>query len=240
LKKDVSTSQEFLSGLSLSRRALDEWLKLKLLRPEGYTEDQVPLFSEVSRQRAVHIKNLIALGYGLNDIQKIVKKVGIPKENHKKPERKSPKKYLTVGSLAEQSNISPRTIKHWEDKGIITPDMRSEGGFRLYPKVCVYLCQLIKDLQLFGYTLEEIKSISDYFRDFLAIQEDMRSLSRPAAAAKLEKMLSEIKAFNDKMRLFKEGIERWDDLLKKKRKEIMILIQKNEKRTISRNGGRHV
>ena len=40
--------------------------------------------------------------------------------------------YLTVGNLADKIGVSPRTIKHWEDKGIIEPDMRSDGGFRLY------------------------------------------------------------------------------------------------------------
>jgi DNA-binding transcriptional MerR regulator len=239
MDKDVFTQKELLTRFGLARDNLVEWTRLKLVRPEGYTDDQEPLFSEAAGQRIVHIQKLMALGYRHDEIQKIFKKVGVPVEKHKKQGRKSKEKYLTVGSLAEQSNLSPRTIKHWEDKGIIEPDMRSEGGFRLYPKVYVYLCQLIKDLQLFGYTLEEIKIISRYFRDFLALQSDMSSFSGRAAASKLEIMLKAIQAFNDKMSLFKEGISRWDGLLKKKRKEIMILKQKNEKRMTSRNGGRH-
>jgi DNA-binding transcriptional MerR regulator len=239
MDKDVFTQKELLTRFGLARDNLVEWTRLKLVRPEGYTDDQEPLFSEAAGQRIVHIQKLMALGYRHDEIQKIFKKVGVPVEKHNKQGRKSKEKYLTVGSLAEQSNLSPRTIKHWEDKGIIEPDMRSEGGFRLYPKVYVYLCQLIKDLQLFGYTLEEIKIISRYFRDFLALQSDMSSFSGRAAASKLEIMLKAIQAFNDKMSLFKEGISRWDGLLKKKRKEIMILKQKNEKRMTSRNGGRH-
>ncbi|MGB9006454.1 MAG: MerR family transcriptional regulator [Candidatus Aminicenantales bacterium] len=239
MEKDVFTQKELLTRFGLARDNLVEWTRLKLVRPEGYTDGQEPLFSEAAGQRIVHIQKLMALGYRHDEIQKIFKKVGVPVEKHNKQERKSKEKYLTVGSLAEQSNLSPRTIKHWEDKGIIEPDMRSEGGFRLYAKVYVYLCQLIKDLQLFGYTLEEIKDISGYFRDFLALQSDMGSFSGREAASKLETMLKAIKAFNDKMSLFKEGISRWDGLLKKKRKEIMILKQKNEKRMTSRNGGRH-
>jgi DNA-binding transcriptional MerR regulator len=214
-------------------------MALKLVRPEGYTDGQVPLFSEASGQRVAHIHKLVALGYGPEEIQKIIKKVGVPQEKHRKPVRKPQEKYLTVGTLAEQSNISPRTIKHWEDKGIIEPDMRSNGGFRLYPKIYIYLCQLIKDLQLFGYTLEEIKIISGYFRDFLAIQENLKSYSRLEVAGKLEKMIEEIKALFDKMKLFKEGIQRWENLLKKKKKEILALKVKNEKRAALRPGGHH-
>jgi len=239
MKKGVFTQKDFLHQFDLSGKTLEEWMALKLVRPEGYTDGQAPLFSEASGQRVDHIQKLVALGYGLEEIQKIIKKVGIPQEKHRKPSRKSQEKYLTVGNLAEQSNISPRTIKHWEDKGIIEPDMRSSGGFRLYPKVYVYLCQLIKDLQLFGYTLEEIKVISVYFRDFLAIQDNLKAFSRAEVAGKLEKMLEEIKAFSDKMKLFKEGSQRWENLLKKKRKEILAVKVKNEKRAALRPGGRH-
>jgi len=239
MNKGVYTKKDFLLHFGLSGRTLEEWMALKLVRPEGYTDGQVPLFSEASGQRVAHIQKLVTLGYGLEEIQKIIKKVGVPQEKHRKPARKPQEKYLTVGNLAEQSNISPRTIKHWEDKGIIEPDMRSGGGFRLYAKIYVYLCQLIKDLQLFGYTLEEIKVISGYFRDFLAIQDNPKAFSRAEVAGKLEKMLEEIKTFYDKMKLFKEGIQRWENLLKKKRKEILALKVKNEKRAALRPGGRH-
>jgi DNA-binding transcriptional MerR regulator len=239
LNKDVYTQKDFLRRFGLSGKILEDWMAFKLLRPEGYTDGQAPLFCEADGQRVAHIQKLLALGYGLEEIQKIVKKVGIPQEKHREPLRKPQEKYLTVGNLAELSNISPRTIKHWEDKGIIEPDMRSGGGFRLYPKIYVYLCQLIKDLQLFGYTLEEIKVISGYFRDFLAIQENMKSHSRLEVAGKLEKMLEEIGALFDKMKLFKEGIQRWENLLKKKKKEILALKAKNEKRAALRPGGHH-
>jgi hypothetical protein len=43
-------------------------------------------------------------------------------------------------------------------------------------------------------------------------------------------MLREIKVLFDKMVLLQKGIERWEDLLKKKRKEILDLKNKNQKR----------
>ncbi|TFG58331.1 MAG: MerR family transcriptional regulator, partial [Candidatus Aminicenantes bacterium] len=133
-------------------------------------------------------------------------------------------------NLAERSGVSPRTIKHWEDKGIIEPDMRTEGGFRLYPESYVFLCQLIRDLQLFGYTLEEVKSVSDDARTLLAIEADPDSLPRAEVEKKLEAMLAAIQALYDKMKLLEEGIERWKDLLKKKKKDVLALKSKNRRR----------
>ena len=230
MEKNVFTREEFLRGAGISGEALVEWMKWKLVRPAGFTEDQRPLFPASALARVVHIQKLTELGYGFEEIQKIIKKVGLPQKKSGKKETPEKDHYLTVGELAEQSGVSPRTIKHWEDKGIIEPDMRSEGGFRLYSKIYVYLCKLVQDLQLFGYTLEEIKVISDYSRDFLALQERLESFDKAAATSKLEAMLESIQILFDKMKLFREGMDRWESLMKKKKKEILTLKAKNQKR----------
>jgi DNA-binding transcriptional MerR regulator len=231
MTKDIFTLKELISKTGSAPRTIKEWIKLKLVAPSGFTEDKDPLFSEIAVDRIAYLRKLEELGYGLEDLQRIVKKVGLPQERHKNKESGEQAHFLTVGSLAERSGVSPRTIKHWEDKGIIEPDRRSEGGFRLYSRVYIYLCKLIQDLQLFGCTLEEIKTVSGYFRDFLAIQKNLTAFSKSETLAKLEKMLEEIKTFFDKMRLFQEGIDRWEDLLKKKKREILSLKGKNHRRS---------
>jgi DNA-binding transcriptional MerR regulator len=235
----IFTLEETMAKADLSKRTIQDWIKLKLIVPSGLADDQTALFSEASLEQIAHIRRLEELGYGLEDIHRIVKKIGLPKvKSDKKESREQQRNYLTVGHLAERSGVSPRTIKHWEDKGILEPARRSEGGFRLYSQVYVYLCKLIQDLQLFGYTLEEIKVISGYFRDFLAIQKDPGTVSPSETSAKLDKMLAEIKALFGKMDLFKEGIARWEDLAKKKRKEILSLKDKMSKRAGS-GGKKH-
>jgi DNA-binding transcriptional MerR regulator len=228
--KTVFTRDEFLSKFNLLETSLREWEKLKLLRPVGYTDDKLPLYSDDMQERVKHIQRLNDLGYGLDEIQKIIKKVGLPKAVEEKKNSGDSEKYLTVGDLAMRVGLSPRTIKHWEDKGIIEPDMRSEGGFRLYSGIYVYLCELIRDLQLFGYTLEEIKEFSDYFRSFLAFQNDLEAFSKDDVSRKLEAMLQEIKLLFDKMTLLEKGIERWENLLKEKKKEVLNLKKRNDKR----------
>jgi DNA-binding transcriptional MerR regulator len=228
--KAIFSRAEFLAKFNLPETTFCEWEKLKLLRPVGFSDDKTPLYSEEMTEQVWHIQKLNQLGYGPEEIQKIIKKVGLPKPALKKRKAEDPDKYLTVGNLAERVGLSPRTIKHWEDKGIIEPDMRSEGRFRLYSEVYVYLCELIRDLQLFGYTLEEIKMISDYFRDFLRFQKDLASFPKDEVSLKLDAMLREIKILFNKMELLSKGIERWEDLVKKKKKEVLSLKNKNLQR----------
>lgn len=230
MNKNMFSREDLLGRAGVSEAALSGWMKAKLVRPVGFAEDKAPLFTGEALDRIAHIRKLEDLGYGIEEIQKIIKKFGLPmgKSAGKAPVKKDP--YLTVGGLAERSGVSPRTIKHWEDKGVIEPDMRTEGGFRLYSESYVFLCQLIRDLQLFGYTLEEIKTVSDEVRDLLAIEADLDVFSKSVVDAKLAAMLGKIQDLYNKMKLLKEGIARWEDLLKKKKKDIHGLRNKNQKR----------
>jgi DNA-binding transcriptional MerR regulator len=230
MNKKVFMRDEFIAKFGLREATLRKWEKAKLLKPVGFTDDKVPLYSEEMTAMIAHIQKLTDLGYETEEIQKILKKVGLPKTVEKKRKPKDSGEYLTIGNLAERVGLSPRTIKHWEDKGIIEPDMRSEGGFRLYSGAYIYLCELIRDLQLFGYTLEDIKKASDYFRYFLAVQENLSAFPKAKVSSRLDDMLAEIKVLSDKMGLLEKGIKRWEDLMKKKKKEILDLKHKNQKR----------
>jgi len=238
MNKNIFTRDEFIAKFNLQDASLREWEKAKLLKPAGFTDEKIPLYSEETSERVAAIQKLTELGYETEDIQKILKKIGLPGASENKRKFKDPDRYLTVGDLAERVGLSPRTIKHWEDKGLIEPDMRSEGGFRLYSGVYVDICELVRDLQLFGYSLEEIKEVADSFRAFLAIQENPEAFPPQEVSDKLNSMLKEIEILFDKMGKFQKGIKRWEDLLKKKKKEISDLYSRNQKREVKKSKGK--
>ncbi len=230
MKKSIFTRRELIEKADISELMLVEWEQCKLIKPIGYTDDQVPFYNDDSIEQACQLRKLCQLGYEIGAIQTIIKKVGLPNHNPGRGETAKMDQFLTVGGLAEAVGVSPRTLKHWEDKGIIEPDMRSEGGFRLYSKAYIYLCNLIQDLQLFGYSLEQIKQISDYFRDFLKLRDNQEPYTPAEVQSKVDEMLNAIQLLNEKMNLLKNGIQRWEDLLKKKHKELLAIRNQNQKR----------
>lgn len=223
MDKKIYEFEEFAKRAKISHDDLASWEKLGLLKPLGFIDGKTPYYCEEHLQQVSQIKRLREIGYLPEDIRKILKKVGLPKiENLTSINNKE--EYITVGELAAQAGLNSRTIKYWEERGIIEPDRRTAGGFRLYPKIYVYLCLLIKDLQNFGYVLEEIKKISDLFRDFIAIQSDKeKKQDAKITIAQLETMETFINSLQERMDSLREGIERWEGLLKKKRKEISQL-----------------
>lgn len=229
MKSKVYLLPELLEEAGISRSQLALWEQAKLVRADGTTSDKVPFYTQSALDKVIDIKRLHELGYRIEDIQKIIKKVGLPGSGMPPGKEGKPDRFITVGELADAVGISPRAIKHWEDKGIIEPDMRSQGGFRLYSEGYIFLCQLIKDLQLFGYSLEEIKLLADLLREFLTIRSAPEEGAAAGRVSRLEEMLSQIKNLGSKIDLYKEGIERWEELIKKKRKEISALLNQSKK-----------
>ncbi|MCK4941939.1 MAG: MerR family transcriptional regulator [Candidatus Aminicenantes bacterium] len=238
MRDEILTRDEFISKAKISEKWLKEMEQIKIIEPSGFTENNIPFYTSRSIDQSNHIKKFIDMGYSMEAIGKITKKFGFPRsgENGKKLPTK---KQLTIGGLADRVRVSTRTIKHWEEMGIIEANMRSEGGFRLYSEIYVYLCNLIKDLQLFGYSLDQIKKISDLFRTFLAIESNIDQFSQKECGQKLKRMVQEIKLLLNKIDLLKKGTNRWEELLNKKSKEINSLFKKNEKRLKSIRGDKN-
>lgn len=226
MKKEVYTEHEIVKHSGIDAELFQQLLKKKMIKPLGTTNEDLLIFSADASKQINEIKQFQSMGYSMDEIEKIFKKVGLPSAKKSKGDDAKKIRYLTVGELANQVNVNPRTIKYWEERGIIEPDTRSDGGFRLYGEQWIYLCNLIKDLQLFGYTLEEIKEISDLFRDFLVIENSIEAFSLEDTNNKLSIMKEKIKLFYAKMDEFKEGIQRWEELLKSKEKEIRQMENK--------------
>ena len=230
MNKDLLSLSDLARKTGVPAPRIDEWVKTNLLKPDGFTDGKAPLFAAGVDERVARLQKLSDLGYGTEEILKIVKKVGLPHDETGRRRKPAKGRYLTVGNLAERSGVSPRAIKHWENKGIIEPDMRTEGGFRLYSESYVMFCQLIRDLQLFGYSLEEIKAVSDDVRTLAAIEAEPEALPSAEVEERLAALLEAVQALLAKMKLLEEGIERWRDLLKRTRKDILALLAKNGKR----------
>ncbi|MBW1820121.1 MAG: MerR family transcriptional regulator [Deltaproteobacteria bacterium] len=65
------------------------------------------------------------------------------------------KETLTISELANELEISPPTIRYYEEKGLITPD-RTRGNQRVYLKKHRARLKIILRGKRFGFTLDEI------------------------------------------------------------------------------------
>ncbi|MDR7381854.1 MerR family transcriptional regulator [Promicromonospora iranensis] len=66
-----------------------------------------------------------------------------------------------IGEVAERIGLSLRTIRYYEEVGLVTPSARSQGGFRLYTESDIARLQLIKRMKPLGFSLDEMRSLLD-------------------------------------------------------------------------------
>ncbi|HUZ11216.1 MAG TPA: MerR family transcriptional regulator [Acidimicrobiales bacterium] len=66
-----------------------------------------------------------------------------------------------IGDAAEAAGLSLRTIRHWDEVGLVPPSGRSAGGFRLYTDDDIGRLRLAKHMKPLGFSLEEMRSVLD-------------------------------------------------------------------------------
>ena len=74
-------------------------------------------------------------------------------------------KLLKIGMLAELCGLSERTLRHYEDLGIIRP-LRSSGGTRYYRESDVEIARTAQRLRDLDIPVEMIRVIATRRRDF--------------------------------------------------------------------------
>lgn len=91
---------------------------------------------------------------------------------------------MHIGELAERTELSLRTIRHYDQVGLLTPTGRTEGGFRLYTDDDMSRLLVIRRMKPLGYSLEQMGDVlraidrseerSDAGRDARLALEDYR------------------------------------------------------------------
>lgn len=86
----------------------------------------------------------------------------------------------TVNKLAKMSGISTRTLRYYDEIGLLSPERISSNGYRIYGQLQVDLLQQILFFRELGMSLEEIKEIiySKTFNRTKALENHLSALCR--------------------------------------------------------------
>jgi MerR family transcriptional regulator, copper efflux regulator len=66
---------------------------------------------------------------------------------------------MRIGALATAAGCSPKTIRFYEDYGLLPAPPRTPGGYRDYPDHAVARLMFIRDAQAAGLSLAEIGDV---------------------------------------------------------------------------------
>jgi len=110
---------------------------------------------------------------------------------------------LKIGELARRLGLTTRSLRYWEERGLLPAPRRTLSGMRMYGSEHVVAARGIVRLKRAGFTLERIEEAREQVRDSDTALAGMASLSGSMAAeerrlresiAELQAMLEELTA----------------------------------------------
>ncbi|NEN82356.1 MerR family transcriptional regulator [Paenibacillus elgii] len=123
--------------------------------------------------------------------------------------------YATTGQIAKKTGITLRTLRYYDQIGLLSPSQHSQSSARLYSKEDMIRLQKIQTLKYIGLTLQEIKEV---IREESLSEHDLRSsltAQKETLRQKLAHMEVVVKAINQAIGIMKNKSEdvEWSGLI---------------------------
>jgi len=118
---------------------------------------------------------------------------------------------FSIGEMAQQVGLTPRTIRYYEDIGLLNSVKRLEGGRRIYTDEDVRRLRFIKRLKVLGLALEEMRELEDLY-----VTHRSNDQVLPRLLQLLDDHLGTIEARIEQLRILKQDIEGYRDHIRGK------------------------
>lgn len=106
--------------------------------------------------------------------------------------------YMQIGQVAERMGLTQRTLRFYEEKGLLDPPTRMEGGFRLYSEEEIQRIEHIVQLkQLLGFTLTDIKEMIEAEEAITALKVQYKELSQEQKEEALRRAIKVVETQRD-------------------------------------------
>lgn len=90
---------------------------------------------------------------------------------------------MNIGEASRQSGLPPKTIRYYEDIGLVTAD-RAENGYRSYDGAHVHKLQFLMRSRSLGFGIDECRQLLSLYED----QQRTSSSVRKVAETKLDEI----------------------------------------------------
>ena len=142
--------------------------------------------------------------------------------------------YWRIGEVSERTGLTQRTLRFYEEKGLLDPPSRMEGGFRLYSEEDIQRIDHIVQLkQLLGFSLADIKEMVDAEAVLHELREQYKAESD--TAVRLERIKQAIRLIKGQAGVIDHKIEqleqmrtKWQDRLQHYREHYGELMRELE------------
>ncbi len=111
--------------------------------------------------------------------------------------------HYTIGQLARQADVPTSTVRYYERRGLLRPDSRSKGNYRVYGEAALEKLLFVRSAQAAGFTLGNIDALLEFRDDGSAPCKEVQDL----IAERLDRVVEQIKHLKVVDRVLREWMQ---------------------------------
>ena len=105
---------------------------------------------------------------------------------------------MKIGEAAKRANIPVKTVRYYADIGLVTPNGRSESGYREYDGKAVSKLQFIARSRAFDFGVPACSELLSLYEDRATASADVKRIATERIA-QLDARLSEMQLLRDEL-----------------------------------------
>jgi len=72
---------------------------------------------------------------------------------------------MNIGDAASQSGLTAKTIRYYEESGLIRPAQRASNGYRFYTEADIHTLTFLRHARNLGFTVDECGQLLSLYED---------------------------------------------------------------------------
>ena len=111
---------------------------------------------------------------------------------------------VNIGEAAKACGLPVKTVRYYDDIGLISPRQRSSGGYRKYDKTGLSKLIFVRRARAFGFSIEETRELLSLYEDQDRSSADVKRIAR-ARLGEIDRRMAELEALRTELNHFVEA-----------------------------------
>ncbi|MGI9510741.1 MAG: Cu(I)-responsive transcriptional regulator [Geminicoccaceae bacterium] len=84
---------------------------------------------------------------------------------------------MNISQAAERSGLPPKTIRYYDDIGLVTPSSRRANGYRDYDEQDLHRLTFVQRSRSLGFSVEDCRELLDLYKDKKRASADVKAIA---------------------------------------------------------------
>ncbi len=103
---------------------------------------------------------------------------------------------MNIGEAAALSGLPAKTIRYYEEAGLVTPAARGNNGYRRYSEQDIHRLRFLQRARSLGFSIQECRELLSLYEDKSRASADVKAIARQHLQD-IERKITELESLRD-------------------------------------------